>query len=696
MVPAVPFGVSLCLSLATVGSHPFWQDSALYLTAVKELGILYPPSFVVYELLCFLWTKALFFLDFTLAVHLFSSFCAALAAAFVAEATRAVLRSRGKVFQVTTEDPGPLADYGAILSGVLLAAGFTFWSTAILAKGYTFYYLILALLLWRMVRADESGRPRDFTIVAALIGLSWQAHPSAALIGAAFLYFVAVHYPALGWKGLLWRTGVAAATALGPALILLPILVSRDPWLTFGHPVGAGGYLRHVMGIRYVGEHGAFGVEPSRVLSFVRFLWEDLLGVGLLLVAFGLLRVARANRRMFVFVLAWLLPYAAVTILFKTEVQHDCWFVAARMPLFLAAGVGALHLASRAGRHGAAVMAGAGAAATLWAVIANLPDLSQRNYLLAEQYGRSIIGTVDPGAIVITSGDDSNGLSSYLQRVRGERPDVVLVTGSFLGSGIITGRYWYEDGLFSRHPDLGRPDYVTMRLRHPDLEFKQVATAAFINANAGGSRPIFSEIMVPFALLRPEILLIPAGVHWKVVPRSSPPAVDARYWSFPIEPEQIRPLYRRTRGQASRPGPAGMIYRPDAYERRLAVLILRARFRLALAQLEAKQFAAAARLCQSIIDYDDDEFESNPEIVHTLGISYYAAGVMDKAELVLRRSAEVSVRTENRATALFYLGDIARKRGNEGLARRYFDQALSVPGLDPAHVRQLQAEMKSP
>ena len=36
-----------------------------------------------------------------------------------------------------------------------------------------------------MIRADETGKGRDFTIVAVLIGLAWQAHPSATLTGAA-------------------------------------------------------------------------------------------------------------------------------------------------------------------------------------------------------------------------------------------------------------------------------------------------------------------------------------------------------------------------------------------------------------------------------------------------------------------------------------------------------------------------------
>ena len=208
IVPGVPFVFSLCLSLATVGSHPYWQDSGLYLMGVKEVGVLYPPGFGFYLVLCKIWTFVLFFVDFTLAVHLFSSLCAALAAGTMAVAVRDLLRSRGTLFRVLEQDPGEAADGAAMLAGVMLACGYTFWSTAIYAKGYALYYFVLALLIWRMIRADETGRPRDFTIVAALIGLAWQCHPSATLTGVALAAFAAVHAKALGLRGVAGRTFV--------------------------------------------------------------------------------------------------------------------------------------------------------------------------------------------------------------------------------------------------------------------------------------------------------------------------------------------------------------------------------------------------------------------------------------------------------------------------------------------------------
>src|SRR5258708_17500722 len=180
LVPGIPFLISLALSSFTVGAHVGWQDSGFYLAAVKELGVLYPPGFALTLVLCKVWTLFLGFLDFTLAVHLFSAVCAASAAGTLAVAARDLLQSKGRL-----SCGGPPSDVAAIAAGCLAASGFSFWSAALLAKGYAFYYLLLSLLIWRMIRADESGSLRDYRIVAALIGLSWAAHPSAVALGLA-------------------------------------------------------------------------------------------------------------------------------------------------------------------------------------------------------------------------------------------------------------------------------------------------------------------------------------------------------------------------------------------------------------------------------------------------------------------------------------------------------------------------------
>jgi len=691
-VPVVPFLLSLGLSAATVGTHAYWQDSGLYLTAVKELGVLYPPGFVMYETLCRIWTTLFGFLDFVLAVHLFSSVCAALAAATMAIAVRDLLRSRGPIFGVSESDPGDLSGACGLLAGALLATGFTFCSNAIYAKGYSLYYLILTLLIWRMIRADASGRPRDFSIVAALIGLSWQAHPSATLTGGALVLFVAAHAKTLGAKGVALRMGIAAACALGPSVILLPWLLSRDPWLVMGMPSGPVETLKYLAARRFVAIPGVFGLDSVRVASFGLFLWQEFLGVGLGLLGWGLKVLFGRNRRLLWGLVAWVLPYATVTILFKIEGQHDCWFVAAWLPLYLAVGVGAWRAAQRFPAHANPLLLGAATAAIVWAALANGTDLSQRHYTLAENFGRALLDPVDRDAVLLLSSDDSNALVSYLQRVRGDRPDVAIVTANFLD--VDAGGLWYEQRLLREFPFLQAPDYEGLRRQFPQAERRDIALAAFLNANSNGHRSVFSERLVPLELIRPGHTLVPAGVSWKLVRQGPEATIDSRYWSFPLEPEQIQVGSRRARGQKITQAVGTLEVEPQRYEERLRSQLVLARFHLAMALTERGQYSQASRLCESIMALDA-EYWSNPDMVHVLAISLHAAGEAAKAEKALRRSLEISVLPRNRATASYYLGELARTRGQEAEAERWFQSALTIPGLDEGTRRQIESRLKS-
>src|SRR3954469_21616551 len=130
VVPGIPFLVSFALSLSTAGGHVYWQDSGFFLVAVKELGVLYPPGFALYVLLCKAWTLALWWVDFTYAVHLFSATCAALAAGRIAVAAPDPRRTQGAAFRPAQEE-GPAAEWIGVSIACLAASGYTFWAAAI-------------------------------------------------------------------------------------------------------------------------------------------------------------------------------------------------------------------------------------------------------------------------------------------------------------------------------------------------------------------------------------------------------------------------------------------------------------------------------------------------------------------------------------------------------------------------------------
>jgi tetratricopeptide (TPR) repeat protein len=162
-----------------------------------------------------------------------------------------------------------------------------------------------------------------------------------------------------------------------------------------------------------------------------------------------------------------------------------------------------------------------------------------------------------------------------------------------------------------------------------------------------------------------------------------------------VEPEELKGKDRRPRGQKVKVTDTGIDVSPQSYEERLRNVLVMGRFHLAMAMTERGHYLQAGRLCQSILALGE-EYGNNAEIVHLTGISFHAAGQEELAEPALRRSSEISPLAERRATATFYLGVIARKRGNEAEAQRLFRQALGTPGLDDATRREIESRLKTP
>lgn len=680
--------LSLVLSISTAGTTVFWQDSGFFLAAVKDLGVLYPPGFVLYLILAKFWTWMLFFVDFTLAVHLFSSFSGAIAAGLLSMAVREFLASNGPLFRRGDAVSGDLADVVAAATGCLWASGYTVWLSGIMAKGYAFHYLILSALLLALVRADARRRPRDFTLVAALIGLAWQAHPSSALAGIAFLLFLAIHGRSLGWKGIAWRTGLAASCALGPAL-LLPILATRDSMASFGAPRTPPDLLEYLTGGRFLSREGAFGWESSRWRDLATFFWEEFLGVRILLLVTGLCTLFRRHRRLLGWILAWTIPYAETTVQFRIEGQHDFWFVASWFPLILAEAAGLDRIARAAGNWSKRVAAAAGLAGVVWAAAANFPDVSQRDYRLAEIFGRLHLEPLDRDAILLVSSDEAAATCLYLQTVRGLRPDVLIVRPAHLEhEGQLS---WYDRILLRRVPALRPPDYATVRRRHPRGSGYGPFAGAFIRANSRLERPVFMTFTLPDEELGDGFTLVPAGALWKRVPQSEA-MIDRRHWETPITPEEILPRLRRKRDQRIKPGrlETGLVL--EAYETRLFELLLRARINLARWNLSQGNAAETEELAKSILAADPRK--DNMEALHILAMALFELGRMDRAEPLFLRTAAQEDRLVDRAEALTRLGQIHRSRGEENSARECFRQALAIPGLEPTlreKIRRLSA-----
>jgi hypothetical protein len=675
-VPLLPFFVSLACSAATIGSTVGWQDSGYFLCAVHETAVLYPTGYVTYLLLCKAWTLLLFFVDFTLAVHLFSAVCVALSSGAIALAARDLIQARGSLFRTGDEDVGDLRDWAAAGVGVLAATGYTFWYTALLAKGYALYYLILSVLVWRLIRAHESGKGRDFTIVAVLIGLAWQGHPSSVNVGPALLAFVLYHARALGWKGLVGRFGVAAACAFGP-MLLLPLIASRPSIVAFGDPRSAEDLAEYLFGGRYTGQSGVFGWAESRILSVPRFAWEEFLGVGLLAVFIGLAAILRSNRRFLIGLVLWILPVWIITVLFKLEGQHDCWFLAAWIPLWAIAGLGLVRLGRYAGPRGRPVVAGLCGVGLVWAIAANGPQVTMRGFTLPEVMGRRILDGAEPGSILILRSDDVVGPALYLHVVRGEKPDVAVVRATHLGEG------WYTRALQARYPTLVSPDYIGFRRQVPKLDQVSAGTLAFAHANVAAGHPVYFEISPPAEFVRPEYSIVPAGPYFRLLPKGAE-EIDRRYWETPFEAEDVVAMGRRERGQKVDSSASGLVVAPEAYERRVLRMLLQARKNLADwlgHSADPDKLRRAVELYESLPRLEPG-YERDISLVLPLGIVHLRLKQPGAAEPWLRKAVALDAPAPLRARAMVGLVEVCLASGRGSEATDWKARTLALPDLE--------------
>jgi hypothetical protein len=330
-------------------------------------------------------------------------------------------------------------------------------------------------------------------------------------------------------------------------------------------------------------------------------------------------------------------------------------------------------------------VAGLAVAGVGWAVAANSPMVSQRGYALAETMGRLVLDPVEHGAIVVVRSDDVAGPSLWLSVVRNHRPDVAVVRSSHLGEP------WYTRALAAKYPDLAVPDYDSARRHAPERPWDQVGPAAFANANASTSRPVYFEAAPPSELLRPDLTLVPAGPMMRVSRRGEE-KVEARFWAGPISAEEVVSLCRRERGQRVYFAPGAIRVEPEAYERRLLRILLKSRQNLADwhgRSSHPERLRRAVELYESLLPFDPG-YAEDVSVAIPLGVCYLRLKEPQKASRWLSPAVVRDLEPPLRAMALVALYEAYRDSGRTSEAEQTRLRALAIPGLAQDLRRRLE------
>lgn len=250
-------------------------DSGEHQLAVPLLGIPHTTGYPLYILVGKLWTLLIPFGSLAWRVNLFSAFGGALAAALTSLV----------VYQLSQElNPAVsrLAWAGAIVAGIILALGLTFWQWSVIAgvRPFTvFFFALLTLqaVLWARQRrqGEVQAAWRTLCWLALTVGLSLAHHRTTLFYLPSLGLWLAWHDRSL------WRQPRRLLTLAG--LTLLPLLlylfiyfrgINNPPysheaiydWQSFWFLVGSGD------------STGLFlSIDPVYLPSRLAFLWADLL-----------------------------------------------------------------------------------------------------------------------------------------------------------------------------------------------------------------------------------------------------------------------------------------------------------------------------------------------------------------------------------------------------------------------------------
>jgi hypothetical protein len=386
-------------------------DSGELVTAVYTLGIPHPSGYPLYVLLGKLWTLLVPLGSIAFRMSLFSAAAAAAAVAGV----NWTLRRLG------------LNVWAAATAALLVAFGPSYWGEANVQRVYALNAVFVALAAavvfeWHRTRDDR------FLVLAALVcGLGATNHTVMAVLAAAIGVFAVI----TDWTVLRRGRTIAAAAgtfALGLLVYLyLPLRSRFDPPVDWSNPETPSAVLR-VVTRRDFWER-RFLEGPADLLpiawDYLRSLGPELSWAGAALAVVGVVQGARRRWPVLLPLLAMLANLAAVA-LHGSRSDIFIWhryYIPSYIMAALLAGVGAHAVIERLPRRAAWALL----AVPLAAMVLRYGDHDRSRYRIADDFSRTLLASLPPGAHLTASDDNILFVLMYLRFVEGLRPDVDMI-----------------------------------------------------------------------------------------------------------------------------------------------------------------------------------------------------------------------------------------------------------------------------
>lgn len=468
---------ALVLYVRTLAPSVVGGDSGELIAAAHVLGVPHPPGYPTFAIL----SHAFGLLPLgepALGMNLLSAILDSLAVAVIALGILLLARqerapsSKGERAAIVV---------GAILGAGLLATSTAFWTYSLVTEVFALNNvlaagIIVAMLAW--ARRPTGVRPLWTAALLSGIALTNQQTITLLAPGLFVLYLAGLRRarssaePRLAGGSFLVRVGLVPVALLAIGLLpyaYLPIAATGDPAVNWGDPRTLDRFISVVMRESY----GTFSltVRDTRggiLDQFVflgSYLWTGFTPIGLALAGLGGWRLARRDTWAFAGLLTMFVVSGPLFVAFANPPLDDPvtrgvlerFYILPGLPLAIAIGCGAV-VAGRmvVNRLGSRPGAPVAVPVLTWVLLAaivlmRLPSVDQRDNRVVEGYGRDILETLEPNALLLTRSDENYTAVLYSQVVAGIRPDVAAVDVELLKLPTYVAQIRRE------HPDLALP-----------------------------------------------------------------------------------------------------------------------------------------------------------------------------------------------------------------------------------------------
>jgi len=481
---------ALVLYLLTLAPTTQFWDASEYVTAAHSLGIPHPPGNPFFVIFAHVWGLLPLGADYARRINILAAVSSALCAGLWFLIGERWLRD--------VAIPDRWRRLAALAGALVGATMFTVWNQSVVnEKVYSLSVLSITLILWITLRwADQppaTRRDHLLVLIVYLLALTATNQLMGLLVAPAVLVYVVMTDPgALIRPRFLAAAAIVAVAGLSVNLFI-PIRAHLDPYLNQGDaftwpalravltreqfakpsifdnpmypPEGNPGRSLTLVGQQLLNYWQYFSWQFGRdwSLGLQRFLAVLFTGLGII----GARRHWAAERRSALAMTALMLtlsvalvfylnfkwgysqPYASPGLEHEIR-ERDYFFVAsfAAWGVWVGMGLAAIgeSLATwlrspRAWRLAVPVLLIA-----LIPLVGNRLTASRRGETVARDYARDVLNSVDPYALIITTGDNDTFPLWHAQEVEGLRRDVSVMVLSLAQTN------WYLDQLQRRPP----------------------------------------------------------------------------------------------------------------------------------------------------------------------------------------------------------------------------------------------------